>query len=853
MDNHSTDGTVNWLKEQVDIKTIFNSKGLGYSKGCNQGIKLSQGDNILLLNNDVVVTKHWLSNLERCLFSAKNIGVVGPLNNYPSYYQNIGVSYTSMEEMQLFVEKFNISDEKKWEERLKLIGFCMLIKREVIEKVGLLDEFFTPINFEDDDYCLRIREAGYRVMLCKDTFVHHFGSATQKENIYEYDKIFKTNKKKFEDKWKIDWLNSMYIRYKSIKLIDKPESFSINVLEIGCGCGATLLKIRDIYKNAKLYAIEENTNEAQFAKVVANVKEGNIKNCELDYKDESFDYIILSYKTGEFQVDKEVLIKIKRYLKMDGKIIISKFIGPYDETASYYNINKLEEEKDKEMLEEKAKNFFIKETYMPRYNDQYLNKNISSEINDMNIYSLAQVLGEKYDCEFIIDIGCSNYKGLNKLKTKFKIIGFDIKENVEKFKRKYNFINWIEFKFIEGLDFNIPKEILEKSIIICSNTIQQLIDPTNLLLNLKKIMEFSPVCLIGATERNLCAGENHNGPPSNVLNLREWNKEELKSLLDYYGLNILFQGLVYSDRSFSKKENLLSIIGNKKISLSGIDKFKVVAIVFVYNEEDIIYESVKKLVKNGIDVYLIDNWSKDSTLKIVKKLDEEGLLIGWESFPESGPTKTFDLYNQMKRLEELTKIIKADWFIHRDADEISEGPWSNLNLKESIYTVDQMGFNAVNNAVITFKPIDDNFQDNLDFEEYFRYFEMGKGWSDFHQIKAWKNLSIPISLAHVAGHEVHFEGMRVFPYKFLLKHYPIRGQRHGEKKVFRDRKARWNKEEREKGWHVHYDRDVEGQSFICNPNNLIYYTNKEELYMKFFLELISGIGIEDFSYSFTML
>jgi tetratricopeptide (TPR) repeat protein len=68
VDNHSTDGTVEWLKKQRDVKIILNGENLGFPKGCNQGIEIAdEANDILLLNNDTIVTPNWLINLKKCL------------------------------------------------------------------------------------------------------------------------------------------------------------------------------------------------------------------------------------------------------------------------------------------------------------------------------------------------------------------------------------------------------------------------------------------------------------------------------------------------------------------------------------------------------------------------------------------------------------------------------------------------------------------------------------------------------------------------------------------------------------------------------------------------------------------
>ena len=73
-----------------------------------------------------------------------------------------------------FASEFNIQDSRKYESEINLL-VLLINKREVINKVGLLDEQFFPGNFEDDDYCMRILEAKYKLVLSKDTFIHHLG------------------------------------------------------------------------------------------------------------------------------------------------------------------------------------------------------------------------------------------------------------------------------------------------------------------------------------------------------------------------------------------------------------------------------------------------------------------------------------------------------------------------------------------------------------------------------------------------------------------------------------------------------------------------------------------------------
>lgn len=87
VDNSSRDESVDWLKEQKNIKLICNSENKGFPKGCNQGMAVAEeGNDILLLNSDTIVTPNWLENLQKALYSADDIGAVSCVTNCCSNY-----------------------------------------------------------------------------------------------------------------------------------------------------------------------------------------------------------------------------------------------------------------------------------------------------------------------------------------------------------------------------------------------------------------------------------------------------------------------------------------------------------------------------------------------------------------------------------------------------------------------------------------------------------------------------------------------------------------------------------------------------------------------------------------------
>jgi len=199
VDDASDDGTLDFcLGERVVLVSLPHNRG--FPAACNAGLKIASGDNIVILNNDVQVRPHWLGNLLKCLHSSDDIGIVGPLTNYVSGSQR--VDYKSIDENSSF---FNLSNPQKWRQTERLVGFCLAMKREVPERIGLFDERFSPGHYEDDDYCYRARIAGYRLMIAGDTFVYHEGGKSfdrkEKEALAS---LIETNRNAFIAKWGFD-------------------------------------------------------------------------------------------------------------------------------------------------------------------------------------------------------------------------------------------------------------------------------------------------------------------------------------------------------------------------------------------------------------------------------------------------------------------------------------------------------------------------------------------------------------------------------------------------------------------------------------------------------------------------
>lgn len=248
---------------------------------------------------------------------------MGPVTNFCSNYQQIHAEYKTLEQMQRFARGINSSDPSLWERRLNLIGYCLLIKKEAIDSIGLLDEDFSPGNFEDDDYSMRLIKKGYHLMLCRDTFIHHFGSTSFKKDKKKYMELLRKNAVKFKEKWGFDRNYSLFIRDDVLRFFEEHEDKKLKILEIGCACGATLLKIKNRFRSSELFGIEINRSAAEIANTIAEVTSSDIEKEEPPYRENFFDYIVLADLLEHLRDPWTSLEKISRYLRPEGKIILS--------------------------------------------------------------------------------------------------------------------------------------------------------------------------------------------------------------------------------------------------------------------------------------------------------------------------------------------------------------------------------------------------------------------------------------------------------------------------------------------------------------------------------------------------
>ena len=333
VDNGSTDGTLDFFRSiPHPRKRIFHVKKnrgalFGYlaAKGA-AGNEFIRGKYFAALPSDVLVTKNWLKNLVACMESNPRIGMVVPVASYASYGQQSDLRFSTYGEMQEAAAAHNVSDPKKWEERLRVIPTASLV-RSSVRKMYEGDHAFY-YNFSDDDISFMYRRLGYRLMLCGDTFVYHApGTAMTKED-FEFD--LQSGREVFRRKYfGIDpWDDTRFdleLRDKCLDVVPKRNAY--HILGIDAHCGADLLHFKNRFRalgieNVTLSAFVQ---DSKYWVDLQTICDGAVfclplRDLAAALQGNVYDYIILGEPLYSYEDPQAMLELMRDHLSVDGRL-----------------------------------------------------------------------------------------------------------------------------------------------------------------------------------------------------------------------------------------------------------------------------------------------------------------------------------------------------------------------------------------------------------------------------------------------------------------------------------------------------------------------------------------------------
>ncbi len=334
VDNGSTDGTLDFFRSiKHPRKRIFHVKEnrgalFGYLAAKNAVIgEFIRGKYFAALPGDVVVTKDWLKNLVTCIESDPRIGLVVPMASYVSNNQQVDLQFSTYEEMQEAAAAYNISDPKKWEERLRVVPTASLV-RSSLRKIYEADYAFY-YNFADDDLSSTYRRLGYRLMVCRDTFVYHAQGTSMTEEDYNLD--LQEGREVFRRKYfGIDpWIDTRFDAALRISGLDNaPHRTKNHILGIDVRCGGDLLHFKNGLRslgmeNVTLSAFVQEAKYWTDLQTICNGEVFCLSLCDLATAlcGRSYDYIIFGKPLCDYEDPQMIFELVRDHLSNGGRMI----------------------------------------------------------------------------------------------------------------------------------------------------------------------------------------------------------------------------------------------------------------------------------------------------------------------------------------------------------------------------------------------------------------------------------------------------------------------------------------------------------------------------------------------------
>lgn len=335
IDNGSADGTLEYFKSiPFEKKRIYHiSKNIGALFGFKESKAFSRGEffrgkYVVAVPNDILVTKNWLNNLLKCAESDNKIGVVVPMSNYVSNLQYVDLGFKDINDMQAKAALYNVSDPRKWQERVRIIPVVMLVRSELYSMYE--SDYGFVYEFVDDDLSMMWRRFGYKLMVCGDTFVYHAGSVgtspAQQAMDREKGRIIYRQKYYGIDAWDdIAWFSVGLIEYGLRNAVWRDKNY---ILGIDNGCGSDLLLMKNELKKLGMFnsVLSAYTQDAKYWLDLKTICDGNVYCQPIDkiheiLGEEKYDYIFCGQDVRRYDDYKTLIDVMTRHLTVGGRFI----------------------------------------------------------------------------------------------------------------------------------------------------------------------------------------------------------------------------------------------------------------------------------------------------------------------------------------------------------------------------------------------------------------------------------------------------------------------------------------------------------------------------------------------------
>nr|WP_325212021.1 glycosyltransferase family 2 protein [uncultured Oscillibacter sp.] len=338
--NHgSSDGTKEYFEEIGPHKQLDIAVNGG---GAAAAGRIVEGEYVIAISNDVVVTPHAIENLLACMRSDPSILWAVPATSNVSNFQAIPAKYSSEEELMEFARQNNRQDPFRWEQRVRLCNPIDIRRSSMWFATSGLEIYSWSLHplfpgrrssFPDDRCSLLIRRSGYKMMLVKDAYCHHFGSVTlrpliQRQGEQEY---YLEGRQDFARAYGVDpWGTGFCFDAVFMNRVVGEHTGHVEILGVNCGLGSNSLKIkeqvREYCRNPDV-RLTNITCEDRFLKDLAGVSDevkkirsqGELKRF---LNGKTFDYIVWEEPFPPVRDGQKMLKLLRAALRPGGQLLV---------------------------------------------------------------------------------------------------------------------------------------------------------------------------------------------------------------------------------------------------------------------------------------------------------------------------------------------------------------------------------------------------------------------------------------------------------------------------------------------------------------------------------------------------
>ena len=304
--------------DQDPSAVLFDGRGAGIAASCNAALQYASGREILFSAAPYVLVPAALRSMKRVADGSGGVSLVVPMLKDPlgvdkaqELFKDQCLPYQDAEGMGLFAEELSANPDVSFVSAV--LEFCFLAQRQVLLDMGGFSEEFHTTPFLMLDICLRFWQIERPCIVAHGAFAH--------ENVFEllYDA---QDDARFTQKYGLSYPYSFIPRMELLQHMDLQKK-GLNVLEVGCACGATLLAIRNANPEAKTYGIEFDEKAAELARHFAVVEALDVEKLDRPEWHEKFDYIILGDVIEHLREPWQTMKNLAAILKPGGHVIVS--------------------------------------------------------------------------------------------------------------------------------------------------------------------------------------------------------------------------------------------------------------------------------------------------------------------------------------------------------------------------------------------------------------------------------------------------------------------------------------------------------------------------------------------------